>query len=271
MIINLDCEMATSDSFKIINEMTDELYDGENFKDSNLKIVGETFVYSEIRDVFNRDMIVVNLISFIAILVIIAFTFKSWFVPMLLTVLIQGAIWITMGISPIMNHDIYFVCYLVVMCVQMGATIDYAILITSNYVLHRKENNKLDAMSKALKSSLMTIITSGTILILSTLIIGLVSKVSIISELGLLLTRGCLISVLLVIFCLPQFILLCDKIIEKTTYKAKFYNGASVIDASANEANNSNELESADVKDNNEESKEDLETSSDDNNDSSNE
>ncbi len=222
IIFNMDMDVSGEDSFKAINEITDHIYD--NYE--GVQVVSETFVYSQIKDVFNRDIVIVNLISFFAILMIIAITFKSCFVPVLLTALIQGAIWITMGISTMAGQDIFFVCYIVVMCVQMGATIDYAILITSNYTRNRKTMNKINAMGKAMNSSLMTIFTSGSILILATLIIGLVSKVKIISDLGLLLSRGCAISVFSVIFCLPQFLMLCDKIIEKTSLGTKFYNTA---------------------------------------------
>ena len=149
-------------------------------------------VSSQIKDVFNSDIVKVNLISFFAVLIIIAITFKGAFVPVLLTVLIQGAIWVTMGISTIFGNNIFFICYLVVMCIQMGATIDYGILLTNNYVNNRKIMNKRDAMNQALKSSATT--------------------------------RGCIISVVMIILCLPQCLLLCDKVIEKTTYKTKFFN-----------------------------------------------
>lgn len=220
VIFNLDMPASGEDSFKAINEITDHVYD--TYGDCH--VVCETFVYSQIKDVFNDDIVKVNLISFFAVLLIIALTFKSAFVPVLLTVLIQGAIWITMGISTISGNNIFFICYLVVMCIQMGATIDYGILLTNNYINYRKTMNKTAAMAEALKSSAITIFTSGSILILATLIVGLVSKVAIISDLGLLLTRGCIISVFMIIFCLPQFLILTDKIIEKTSYKTKFYN-----------------------------------------------
>lgn len=220
IIFNLNMPTSSEASFKAINEISDYLY--KNY--DGLQLVCETYVYSQIKDVFNSDIVKVNLISFFAVLIIIAITFKGAFVPVLLTVLIQGAIWVTMGISTIFGNNIFFICYLVVMCIQMGATIDYGILLTNNYVNNRKIMNKRDAMNQALKSSATTIFTSGSILILATLIVGLVSKVSIISDLGLLLTRGCIISVVMIILCLPQCLLLCDKVIEKTTYKTKFFN-----------------------------------------------
>ena len=232
LIFNLDMPKSGNDSFAAINEITNYLYD----KYTGIQVVSETFVYSQIKDVFNNDIILVNLISFISILLIIAITFKSFFVPILLTILIQGAIWITMGISTMLGNDTFFICYIVVMCVQMGATIDYGILLTNNYIQNRKYMNEKDAMREAMASSITTIITSGSILVIATLIIGLVSKVSIISDLGLLLSRGCLISVLMIIFALPQCLMLCDKIIEKTSYKTEFYKDSVKVEAKHIEA-----------------------------------
>ena len=237
VIFNFDMPISSEDTFTSINEITNHLY--SNY--SNVQVVSESFVYSQIKDVFNNDILLVNLISFIAILLIIAITFKSYFVPVLLTVLIQGAIWITMGISTMTGNNIFFVCYIVVMCVQMGATIDYGILLTNNYKENRKNYGVMDSMSLAMSSSLPTILTSGSILILATLIIGLVSKVSIISDLGLLLSRGCLISVLMIIFALPQCLILADKIIEKTTFKTEFYAGEDGLLARGKEFDNESE------------------------------
>lgn len=222
IIFNFDMPTSSEDSFMAINEISDYIY-GEY---DNTKLVSETFVYSQIKDVFNQDIVTVNIISFVAILLIIAITFKSAFTPILLTLLIQGAIWVTMGLSTMLGSDIFFICYMVVMCVQMGATIDYGILLTNNYINNRKKYGPLDAMSSALLSSISTILTSGLILVLATLIIGLVSKVSIVADLGLLLSRGCLISILMIVFVLPQCLMICDKIMEKTSIKIKFYHGA---------------------------------------------
>ena len=225
VIFNFDMARSGESSFKAINEISDYLY--SNY--SNTKLVSETFVYSQIKDVFNRDIIIVNIISFVAILLIITITFKSAFTPVLLTILIQGAIWVTMGISTLSCNEIFFICYIVVMCVQMGATIDYGILLTNNYINNRKNYGVMDSMSLALSSSITTILTSGSILVLATLIIGLVSKVSIISDLGLLLSRGCLISILMIVFVLPQCLMVCDKLIEKLTIKTIFYDGEDEI------------------------------------------
>ncbi len=220
LIFNMNTEIATETSFAIIKEIKK----GINKITPENYVASETAVYSDIKDVYLKDLTLVNLISFFAILLILVFTFKSCSTPIILSLLIQGAIWINMGINVMFGNLTFFICYIVVMCIQMGATVDYAILLTSNYLENRKTMIKSKAMGKALESSIMTILTSGSILVIAALIVGLVSKVSIISELGLLLSRGCLISILLIVFALPQTLLLFDKIIEKTSYKQKFYH-----------------------------------------------
>lgn len=219
LIFNMNTEIATETSFSIIKEIKKGINDITPLN----YVASETAIYSDIKDVYLNDLTLVNLISFFAILIILVFTFKSGSTPIILSLLIQGAIWINMGINVIFGNLTFFICYIVVMCIQMGATVDYAILLTSNYLENRKTMIKSKAMGKALESSIMTILTSGSILVIAALIVGLVSKVSIISELGLLLSRGCLISIILIVFALPQTLLLMDKIIEKTSYKQKFY------------------------------------------------
>lgn len=219
LVFNLNEDFSSQRAFdsitdikKFCNENSDENY-----------LVSSSATYKDIKDVYNQDMVKVNLISFIAILIICIITFGSFVTPVLLTVLIQGTIWISMGINTLSGTHIFFVSYLVVMCIQMGATVDYGILITTKYLRYRKEMSKRDAISLSMRESLPTILTSGTILVVAAAIVGLVSNVSVISEIGMLLSRGCLISILMVVLAWPQILILFDKVIEKTTLKTKFF------------------------------------------------
>jgi predicted RND superfamily exporter protein len=220
IFFNLELATASEDAFNV----TEEIRTGINKISDNNYIVSESASFYDIKNVYNEDTTKINLISFFAIFLIILLTFKSISIPALLTVLIQGSIWITMSLNVVSGSQIFFVCYLVVMCIQMGATVDYAILMSSRYLDARATMNKKDSIRYAFKSSISTILTSGTILVIAAFIVGLVSKVSIISTLGLLLSRGCLISLLLIIFALPQTLLLCDKIMAKTTLGKKMLN-----------------------------------------------
>lgn len=219
LVFNLNEDFSSQEAF-------DSITDIKKFCDENSDenyLVSSSATYKDIKDVYNQDMVKVNLISFIAILIICIITFGSFVTPVLLTVLIQGTIWISMGINTLSGTHIFFVSYLVVMCIQMGATVDYGILITTKYLRYRKEMSKRDAISLSMRESLPTILTSGTILVVAAAIVGLVSNVSVISEIGMLLSRGCLISILMVVLAWPQILMLFDKVIEKTTLKAKFF------------------------------------------------
>ena len=144
-------------------------------------------------------------------------TFRSLSVPVLLTVLIQGAIWVSSAINVLMGQPMFFVAFIVVMCIQMGATVDYAILMTDRYIAARHTMDKKAAIAAAFDASIITILTSGAILVVAAFVVGVISRVAIISTIGYLLSRGCLISVLFVVFALPQLLLLFDPVIRKTT------------------------------------------------------
>ena len=166
--------------------------------------------------------IIINNTMKTMIFIILLVSFKSLVVPIILTLIIEGAIWFTMAINYFSGTKVYFICYLLVVCIQMGSTIDYGIIFTNNYVNARKDNTKLESLKIAFNKSISTILTSGTILVLAAYLVGVFSEVSIISEIGYLLSKGSLISIIFILLCLPQALVLCDKFIEKGTYKCEF-------------------------------------------------
>ncbi len=197
---------------KELKELTKEIYD-------EFYISGTSALYSDMSDDFSVDIVMINLISFLAIFLIIAITFKSLLIPIILSIVIQGSIWLNMGICMLTGNGLFFIVYVLVLCIQTGSTIDYAMLLTTKYTEHRITKNKLSSISSAMKDSLPTILTSGSILVLATLIIGLVSNMTIISSVGIMLARGTFISLTFISLFLPQILVLLDKPIEKTTLK----------------------------------------------------
>ncbi len=217
LVFNLDLPISSDEAFAAIQEierLVNSVY-AESY------IVCETYNYLDIKTAFEGDTVVVNLISFFAILLIVLVTFRSLSVPVLLTVLIQGAIWVSSAINVLMNAPMFFVAFIVVMCIQMGATVDYAILMTDRYIAARQTAGRKKSIAVAFDASIITILTSGSILVLAAFVVGLISRVAIISTMGYLLSRGCLISVLFVVLALPQLLLLFDPIIRKTTLGGK--------------------------------------------------
>mgnify|MGYP002715374598 CR=1 FL=1 len=213
LIFNLNLPIASEEAFLVVENLREEV---QKFY-SGAYMLSESGTYLDIRNLFQEDTLIINLISFFAIFLIITLTFKSISIPVILTTLIQGAIWVTMAVNAVTGTPVFFICYLVIMCIQMGATVDYAILMTSKYTEARRTMNTRESVEVAFKGALPTILTSGTILVAAAFIVGIISNVTIISSLGMILARGCLCSLLFITFALPQILMLCDKVIMKTT------------------------------------------------------
>ena len=164
----------------------------------------------DISNAFEGDLMLVNLITLAAILLIVALSFRSFVTPLLLVLVIEGAVWITMAVSYLESQPIFFISYLICVAIQMGATIDYGILLTSHYQSFRKTMAPREALCAALHKALPTILTSGAILITAGFIIGKRCSIYYISSIGLLLARGALISVILILTLLPALLTLRD-------------------------------------------------------------
>ncbi len=187
-----------------LNQFYDEYY-----------VLGDSSNILDIKASFNHDVFNVNFITIISILFILIITFRSFIVPILLVLIIQGSIWINFSFANITNTSIVFIGYIIVTAIQMGATIDYAIVLTERYREFRKENNKFNAVKETIQVSIPIILTSAGILIVSGFTVGSISSISSISSLGILIGRGALISFIMVIFLLPQLLLIFDKIVCK--------------------------------------------------------
>lgn len=184
-------------------------------------VVGDSTSDYDLSNVFSTDNLMVSILSFLFVLVILVFTFKSAGLPVLLLAIIQGSIWINFSVPVLTDTNIFFLSYLIVSSIQMGANIDYAIVISSRYTDLKKSMSTKDAMVETLNQAFPTIITSGAILAIAGLLIGFLSSDVAISSVGICLGRGTLISIFLVMFVLPQILLLGDVIIEKTSFTLK--------------------------------------------------
>ncbi len=189
----------------------------ENFGESNY-VAGASMTVKDISEAFSSDLLKINLVTVLSILLIIAVLFRSLTLPVILVFVIQGAIWITMSIYAIAGKPIFFMSYIICMCIQMGATIDYGILISSEYRHNRATMNKKEAITAAVKSAMPTIFTSGLILIAAGFIIGFVSTVMPIYSIGRMLGLGTIISVTLILLLLPAILYIFDKPISGTTW-----------------------------------------------------
>lgn len=179
---------------------------------------------TEIKDVVSRDSTIVSIASIVGVGLVVMFIFRSISLPLILLLVIEATIWINMSIVYFQGVQLLFIGYLIVQTLLLGATIDYAVLLTSRYKEFRKTNSKFNSVSKAIKASGRSIITSSLVLAVAGYAEGLMSNISSIQEIGTLIGRGALISLLLVIVALPSMLLIFDNVISKTSYKANFYN-----------------------------------------------
>jgi len=173
-------------------------------------------------EISDHDFNSVNSVSIAVIFVIMIFVLKSISLPVILMAVIEFAIFLNMGISTYTNTTLPFIASIVIGTIQLGATIDYAILITTKYINLRKEGkDKKEAISEALGTSISSIIVSGLCFFGATFGVGVVSKIGMIASLCTLMSRGAIISMFTVIMALPAFLMLFDKVICKTTVGMK--------------------------------------------------
>ena len=170
----------------------------------------------DIARAFHGDLVKVNIITLMAILLIVILSFRALLLPALIVLVIEGAIGITMGISHLMGQPIFFISYLITLSIQMGATIDYGILLSDQYRARRLDGlGPGDALEQALRHALPTILTSGLILVTAGYMIGKMCSIYYISSIGLLVSRGAGVSVALVLTLLPALLALCDGAVTK--------------------------------------------------------
>ena len=195
------------------------------YPEGELYVVGDSSVEQDFKLSFAKDNLVVSVVSILIVLVVLLFTFKSAAMPLLLIMVIQGAIWINFSVPAITQQPLFFISYLVVSSIQMGANIDYAIVIASRYQEIKNTMDHKTAIIESMNFAFHTILTSGSILaIAGTLIGGMTSEAAIVG-IGQSLGRGTLISICLVMFVLPQILLIGSGIADRTSFSMKYVTG----------------------------------------------
>lgn len=188
------------------------------YPDGNVYVAGNSSTEYDFEKSFARDNTVVSIVSLLIVLVVLLFTFKSAGMPLLLIVVIQGSIWINFSIPTLTGTGVFFMSYLVVSSIQMGANIDYAIVIASRYQEIKGAMSHQEAMTESLNFAFPTVMTSGTIMTVAGILIGGMTSEAAIVGIGQSIGRGTIISMILVLFVLPQILLLGGGIADKTSF-----------------------------------------------------
>ena len=190
-------------------------------------VVGDSTSDYDLSKSFTQDNLMVSIMTAVFVAIILLFTFTNYSLPLILVATIQTSIWINFSIPAVTGTGMFFLSYLIVSSIQMGATIDYAIVITSRYTAYRKENvDKRTAIIKTLNESFPTIITSGSIMTSAGFVIGQITSNPVIASLGTTLGTGTLTSIILVMLILPQLLYAFDGVINKTYRKRRINIGS---------------------------------------------
>ncbi len=217
LVFNLDMPIEGEETFRTIDEIKESVK--QLYPDAIL--AGESINAYDLRASFQFDNLIIGLLTVAFVYAILLFTFKSWGLPLLLVAIIQGAIYINFGLVPLFGKNFFFFIYLIVSAIQMGATIDYAILMTNHYREERATKDKKTAVIDAINASFPTIITSGTIMTVAAFLVGIIASDPLISSLGMCLGRGTIISIISVMTVLPATLYLFEGVIKKTSFGRK--------------------------------------------------
>ena len=227
IILYTDTEAESDIAFTTVENI--EKITSKYYGDDFLSLGNSVNLY-DLKNVVEKDTSVVNLIAIFAITMVLFLTFKSISLPLLLLLTIETSIWINLSVPYFAGNSLCYIGYLVISTVQLGATVDYAILLTDHYMTNRKKMSAKEAIKASLGDTAKSIFVSGSILASAGFCLGIISSDQIISELGILLGRGAVLSVIMVVLFLPTLLLWFDKLIQCTTLKHNFFKGGSKIE-----------------------------------------
>lgn len=184
---------------------------------SDAHITGKVVSTYDLQAAFGLDNLIITFFTIISIFLVILAVFKSLSLPIILVLVIQGAVWISLSLCFIGGGLVFFMSYIVTTCILMGATVDYGILMSNNYLVYRKTMDKDESLKRAVDSAMPTVFTSGLILVVCGFVISLISSQNSIASVGTLLAQGTLVSILMITVGLPSILYLLDKYILKFT------------------------------------------------------
>ena len=218
LVLQLGLPEESQETFDFLGVLHETAAD---YYPENVLVVGNSTSDFDLSSSFSNDNTLISVLTIVFVILVLVFTFKSAGLPVLLILVIQGSVWINFSFPYLMGENMFFLSYLVVSSIQMGANIDYAIVIANRYTELRQSMPHKDAVVESLNEAFPTIITSGSILASAGILIGFLSSNPSIASIGVCLGRGTLISIFLVMGILPQILLLGDIIIDKTAVTLK--------------------------------------------------
>lgn len=219
MVISVDADYEGSETFSLVKEIRDicnKYYPDENY------LAGEGVSTYDLMETVTSDMVLVNIIAVSAVFVVLLLTLKSISLPVILVIAIETAIWLNIAVPYFSGSKVFYIAYLIISSIQLGATVDYAILMTDRYMEFRRTMPKKEAVSKTVSTVTVSILTSGSVLTVVGLLLGKFSTHGLLAQLGMFIGIGAIFSLAIVFFVLPALLCIFDGLIRRTTLKADF-------------------------------------------------
>ena len=214
MVINVKVPYEGEETFDLVEKIrtiADKYYPEESY------LAGEGVSTYDLKETITADMVKVNLIAIAAVFMVLLLTLKSISLPVILVLSIETAIWLNLSVPYFLRSPIYYLAYLIISSVQLGATVDYAILMTDRYRENRETMDKKRAVEQTVSDVFVSIMTSGSTLTVVGALLGLMSSNQLLAQLGIFVGRGGALSVVIVIFVLPGLLYLSDTMIRSNT------------------------------------------------------
>ena len=218
MVVYLDLPEEGEETYaflETIHTVADKYYDQPVYA------IGNSTSCRDLGSTFATDNLLITILSIVFVVAVLLFTFKSAGLPVLLVLVIQGSIWINFSFPTLQQEPLYFLGYLIVQSIQMGANIDYAIVISSHFNEEKQHMPVKEAICVAINKAFPTVLTSGTIMAATGFLLGAISTSPVNAIMGQCIGRGTVISMLLVLFVLPCVLVIGNKIIEATSFEMK--------------------------------------------------
>lgn len=218
LLVSLNLPEEGEETFEFLDtlhEIVDKYYEEDVY------LVGESTSQYDLANAFDHDNTLVSILSALFVIAVLLFTFQSVGAPLLLILVIQGSIWLNFSFPYLTKSNLFFMSYLIVDSIQMGANIDYAVVVSSRYLELKEKMSRKDAIIETMNLAFPTLLTSGMILAIAGTLIGQLTSEPAIVGVGQNLGRGTIISLILVMFVLPQVLLLGDQIIERTSFTVR--------------------------------------------------
>ncbi len=212
MVLTVDVDYEGDETFSLVENIRNT---AERFYPGTWYLAGEGVSTYDLMDTVTADMVKVNLVAIAAVFIVLLFSMKSIVLPIILVLSIETAIWINLSIPYFNDQTIFYIAYLIISSIQLGATVDYAILFTDRYKEMRQIYTKKKAIVQTISAVAVSVLTSGCVLTVVGFLLGIFSTHGLLSQLGYFLGKGTLCSLAIVLFVLPGLLYLFDKLIIK--------------------------------------------------------